>query len=34
MLNWADASHVLQAIYWSLMVGLWAMGYHHGNKVA
>lgn len=33
-MDWTNVAHVAQAIYWSLMVGLWAMGYHHGNKAA
>lgn len=30
---WTDAASVLQVIYWTSFVFLFALGYSHGNKV-
>jgi hypothetical protein len=32
-MDWTNAANLLQAIYWSSFVFLFALGYSHGNRL-
>lgn len=32
-MDWTNPATVLQAMYWSMFIFLFAMGYSHGNRL-